>query len=421
MEAHSIPPASSRGRSSPGVPAGTTRQNASSGFAADDTIDPAHLHGLALQLERVSMSGISHAAIIASIDGARFDNVKFLAYSKRKGAVLSGSRSVYANKEALLSVAPDHFASSAWSEHCSGFQIQELLRFTVLGSKSNFEESRIVDIDTNGAEDTRSSRASYDVMCDSDFEEDSEGSDMDDADPIADDLDEASSSCAEGAQPVEGHGEHFNALEGRDSETPVCGRGGHLISLERVAYKTLRAFVYYSIFGTVRFSPLRSQQRTEEEALVDVDSESMHPSSRSDMRPTCSPKSMYRLASEWNVKELKTLAIDAIEASLSPENIWSELLSPFTPFHPEVEAVEVEYLMDHICDPQVANGNPQWFRHIGPRGDGLSEESSRVVFNVLLQLSKRCKELSDERCCPRCRNGQTLPYCAGCQLLIRQS
>lgn len=112
---------------------------------------------------------------------------------------------------------------------------------------------------------------------------------------------------------------------------------------------SLRAFVFYSVFGVVDFAPLRSQRGVSlgaADASVDRDQQLQC----SSMAPSCSPKSMYRLAdeagapmrsmhrflnlkfrSQWNIPKLKALALDAIESRLSAENIMSELLCPFTP------------------------------------------------------------------------------------------
>lgn len=58
---------------------------------------------------------------------------------------------------------------------------------------------------------------------------------------------------------------------------------------------SLRAFVFYSVFEVVNFAPLRSQRGVSLGA-ADVDRDQQL--QRSSMVPSCSPKSMYRLADE---------------------------------------------------------------------------------------------------------------------------
>lgn len=102
-----------------------------------------------------------------------------------------------------------------------------------------------------------------------------------------------------------------------------------------------RAFIFYSYFGNVYFSPLRSEMKV----VSDTETNALG-------TPYCSPKSMYQLAdkvtqfcqhlhsaarfaerflcTQYDIKELKQQAAADIKSKLSPDNIFVELFSTFT-------------------------------------------------------------------------------------------
>ncbi|KAH9910217.1 uncharacterized protein BXZ73DRAFT_109348 [Epithele typhae] len=96
----------------------------------------------------------------------------------------------------------------------------------------------------------------------------------------------------------------------------VTSKPGRVIHVQHIAHATMRAFVYWAYFDEINFAPLKSQQRLQRNIA--------------NGSPACSPKSMYRLAHEYNIEALKTKAAGDIKSKLSVDNILSELFSHFT-------------------------------------------------------------------------------------------
>ncbi|KAI0633347.1 hypothetical protein C8Q77DRAFT_782275 [Trametes polyzona] len=310
----------------------------------------------------INISAAFHKTLLDNIDTGSVHDVKFWAFSSRRrdasGVHLYEPRPVFANKQALLHVAEEFF-----------------LKVLEPGAHG-FKESELVDMGSECPEDMRVSKQTNDPWHDCD-------SDLDDEEETADDT---------GGEvvdhpiptPVPPHGD-FTQVTARAAlpNAPPAGVAnvrGHLIRTPTVAYKTLRAFVYYSQFGEVNLATLRSPSATPSSESMLVDDNDV--ASYNPKVPMCSPKSMYMLAHRWNIPHLKSLALDAIESRLSPYNIWEQLLSPFTSWFSEVEATEVEYLMGNIDKFEV--NRMQEFT--------IASVSSPVVWNIVSRLMKRHSE-----------------------------
>ncbi|RPD59189.1 hypothetical protein L226DRAFT_572188 [Lentinus tigrinus ALCF2SS1-7] len=93
------------------------------------------------------------------------------------------------------------------------------------------------------------------------------------------------------------------------------------IMVPNVAYRTLRAGVFFMYTGKVRFLPLRSQGiEKRQNELRALESAGI---------PACSPKALYRFADTFDMKDLRQCAANAITHRLSPENIVDEVFSSF--------------------------------------------------------------------------------------------
>ncbi|KIJ18648.1 hypothetical protein PAXINDRAFT_128956 [Paxillus involutus ATCC 200175] len=114
-----------------------------------------------------------------------------------------------------------------------------------------------------------------------------------------------------------------------------------LIHVKCAAHRTWRAFVYYCYTGKIAFYPLRSQMPRN--LFQEV----------AGAPPSCSPKSMYRLADKLAMKDLKNCAFDAVEAGLSAVNIVDEALSCFTSRHPDIRTMELDVLVEKRKEPEV--------------------------------------------------------------------
>ncbi|KAI0356219.1 hypothetical protein OH77DRAFT_1520303 [Trametes cingulata] len=114
------------------------------------------------------------------------------------------------------------------------------------------------------------------------------------------------------------------------------------------AFQTWRALVFYAYTHRIAFAPLRSQGLTATQA-----DDAFQP-------PTCSPKSMYRLAEKYGNHELQQLAKDDIASKLTAQNILDEFFSRFTSRYPEIQEMQLDILMEHLKDPDVSSRLLTW-------------------------------------------------------------
>ncbi|KAL6956021.1 hypothetical protein U1Q18_044763 [Sarracenia purpurea var. burkii] len=68
---------------------------------------------------------------------------------------------------------------------------------------------------------------------------------------------------------------------------------------------------------------------------------------RSGKMTPCSAKSMYKLADELSINELKERAKEHIKQSLTEQNIFWELSSGFTARYPEIMRIEMDFVLQH--------------------------------------------------------------------------
>jgi len=111
-------------------------------------------------------------------------------------------------------------------------------------------------------------------------------------------------------------------------------------TLQDGALRTWQAMVLYlySSDDQVTFKPLQSS--------------SVNQRSTSDVW-ACSPKSMYRLAHKFKLRELEGRAMESIKRDLSAENIVQELFSDFTWRYPDILQMELEILSQHSRNAAV--------------------------------------------------------------------
>ncbi|KIK98657.1 hypothetical protein PAXRUDRAFT_133736 [Paxillus rubicundulus Ve08.2h10] len=143
--------------------------------------------------------------------------------------------------------------------------------------------------------------------------------------------------------------------------------GVQLIHVKCAAHRTWRAFVYYCYTGKVAFYPLRSQMPRNKFPEV------------AGAPPSCSPKSMYRLADKAN---LKNRAFNAVKARLSKVNIVDEVLCYFTSRHPDIQKMELDILVENRKEPEVRRALET---NIAQLAAGQSPHSA-AAFAALFQL-----------------------------------
>ncbi|KAI0637428.1 hypothetical protein C8Q77DRAFT_1155265 [Trametes polyzona] len=136
----------------------------------------------------------------------------------------------------------------------------------------------------------------------------------------------------------------------RDGAEDTAGtrRGGHIVNrvssirhiqLPNIAYRTLRACIFYLYTGKVNFLPLHS-------ACTDRNPDR-------EGAPACSPKSMYRLAECYGIPALQDLAYKAISKNLFVSNIVQETFSTFYWRYDRLREVTVSVLAQHYHDKDV--------------------------------------------------------------------
>ncbi|KAJ6456226.1 hypothetical protein C8R47DRAFT_1165561, partial [Mycena vitilis] len=109
-------------------------------------------------------------------------------------------------------------------------------------------------------------------------------------------------------------------------------RMGRVVPLKGTAFKTWRALIYYLYTGKLSFSSVPRLLGSED-------------------TPQCSAKSMYRLAdkaSPRSLHELKAVSLSSINANLSSQIIVQQVFSKFTSVYPEIQDIEVRFLLDNF-------------------------------------------------------------------------
>ncbi|KAJ3487761.1 hypothetical protein NLI96_g3306 [Meripilus lineatus] len=137
-------------------------------------------------------------------------------------------------------------------------------------------------------------------------------------------------------------------LPSNSSANLTSGLRGNVIVKPDVAFNTLRALIFWFMTGKIAFAPLRSEGTT----------------APNDGPRSCSPKSMYRLASELDIDKLKELAIEDIKNKLSSKNILPELFSEFSSLYPEVLAMEINYIQTRADKKILREQFTSWSKDI---------------------------------------------------------
>ncbi|KAJ6569196.1 hypothetical protein B0H19DRAFT_1065962 [Mycena capillaripes] len=180
-----------------------------------------------------------------------------------------------------------------------------------------FSESAVVDLDSH--QPTEQTFEDYGYDSDSDLE--SEGEE----EPTA------------VLQPSSLNVERKSIEEVSDVSPSIRGHGvrmGHVIVLRDTAFQTWKALLYYLYTRRVNFRPLKSEG-PKEVAVIG---------------PTCSPKSMYRLADKLGLEELQALALASISSRLAENNILEEVFSSFTSVYPVIQELEVGVLTSNFSE-----------------------------------------------------------------------
>ncbi|TBU29595.1 hypothetical protein BD311DRAFT_692770 [Dichomitus squalens] len=280
--------------------------------------------------------GIHRAAILASITGKPFEDVKFYAFSRR-----------LRNRKAVGNALP-LVANSALIRNVTA-HFNPLLE----------TDPGVRNIVAPQPVSQQVDAGSYDYSSDSDLDDEDDVFETP-ADFIglgrAEGEREGSSSVQATRCEAGTRGEERGEADWAEVTLPeskrVVMKPERVVVLKDVAYTTWKAFIFYTYFGELNFAPLASQ--LQKQAMK----------AESDTAPLCSPKSMYRVAHKYNIPSLQKKAIEDIKAKLSPLNILEEIFTSFTSRYPDVRNMELEYLHSNMEDTGIQSRLPSWLRKL---------------------------------------------------------
>ncbi|KAJ7474212.1 hypothetical protein FB451DRAFT_1088903 [Mycena latifolia] len=257
-------------------------------------------------------------ALSDTIRGDEIVDLKFYAYTRRvRGEYVTCPRAMYA-KMALLRGHSDDL-----DEYLKG-----------ISGGAGFTESVRVDLDLDVFVEERFTEYGYMSDSDLDSEEDEDGvQEMPGSSASAIQLPDSPTGPLLVSRPITPSPDLNTPLPELTLRTPpvtVAHRMGHAVVVKGHAYKTWNALLYYLYTNRVTFRTLDSPER----AVSRV--------------PECSAKSMYKLADRFGLSQLKNLALESLTSQLSPDNIVGEAFSTFTSVYPEIQDIEVEFLIQHL-------------------------------------------------------------------------
>ncbi|KAH8924875.1 hypothetical protein BT69DRAFT_36941 [Atractiella rhizophila] len=133
------------------------------------------------------------------------------------------------------------------------------------------------------------------------------------------------------------------------------------IVIKDANYSTYKALLFWLLSGLIEFAPLRSRERAKIFKSTSEDPGANFASVRNIFKNAiekdehglewttcplpCSPKSIYRVATAYGIQDLKTIALDHLLNSLTPQNVTFEIFSPFSARFEAVKEMEIDYLI----------------------------------------------------------------------------
>ncbi|THH29432.1 hypothetical protein EUX98_g4746 [Antrodiella citrinella] len=274
---------------------------------------------------------ILQIAATASLTGGTFIDTKFYAFSQRQASSGKGNKplALFANSTVLRAACP---------------------YFDDLLSQRGFEENKLVNIDEDYPADRTANNDQYDDD-DSDLEEDSEedgvAATFEQLDSETASLDSSrkfdDTKTSEPKWQQNGCSLSFGA-QASDAVSKTA-RNGHVIHVSDFAHQTLHAFIFYLYTEDIVFKPLRSSKTEKSESAVNTVSPNA---------PSCSPKSLYRLADRYGHQKLKELCEKEIQRQLNEQNIIAEIFSKFSWRYSPIRDMQLDYLCQ-FCNNDTVN------------------------------------------------------------------
>ncbi|KAI0958428.1 hypothetical protein AcV7_004254 [Taiwanofungus camphoratus] len=301
-----------------------------------------------------SRQEVFQAALKLSVTGGDFIDTRVYLFSRRTASgIVKRPRPVFVNSTVLRAMSPDldtllsgGFSESVISHLDPTFQPPDQY---VSVEEYQYEFDSDLDDDDDDDSDDIQNTESCDLHKSNGRGHDESVMEPREEPAVPDDLKVTSESIssANWGQSAVGVSSGVNPQVG--------GNVGRTVVVKDMAYKTWQSLIFYIYTGQLEFAPLRSQIP----AIRDVNGKATE-RNRSYQPPSCSPKSMYRLADKYGLKELKDLAVNDLKVKLSADNILAELFSPFTSWYSEIRDIEIEYLCNSGRQTAVLASIPQW-------------------------------------------------------------
>ncbi|KAJ7139107.1 hypothetical protein C8R44DRAFT_763899 [Mycena epipterygia] len=329
-------------RSPTNPPLGVYMRRSDSTGLATISISVQFAAGLGMALPRPLDARVQEA-LADTLRGKEVVDVKFYAYTRRIcGDYVARPRPMFA-KVSLLRGHSDDLDS-------------------LISGGEGFVESVMVDLDSD-LQSPEDEFGEYSYMSDSDLDSDEEEED------VRTDSSGKNAPTLPPSQPPD-----FKTIplppSRPSSPAPAPRRMGRVVVVKGHAYKTWNALLYYLYTKKIVFSSLDRPRLSA-------------PASRI---PECSPKSMYKLADAYGLDDLKKLALTSLRSQLSATNIVQETFSTFTSVYPEIQDIEVQFLIEHL--PNLTADIDEMLRKIC---DGVKPQ----CFDVLRMVISRTKSVKD--------------------------
>ncbi|KAJ7660824.1 hypothetical protein DFH06DRAFT_1193375 [Mycena polygramma] len=224
-----------------------------------------------------------------TMNGKEAVDIKFYAFTRKRAGYATDPQAMFA-KSALLEGYSDEL--------------------DLLISGGGFRESNLVDLDRHRIDMGFLPLEEYGYADDSDLDSDDEDIECAEASERSYEIRSEPGSDLPLVEATE------IPLPPSRPHSPVGARRmGRVVPLSGTAsFQTWRALLYYLYTGKLSFSSVSISMRVESEETT----------------PRCSAKSMYRLADQLGLHELKAVSLSSINANLSSKDIVQQVFSKFT-------------------------------------------------------------------------------------------
>ncbi|GAA5905947.1 hypothetical protein JCM5296_001298 [Sporobolomyces johnsonii] len=161
------------------------------------------------------------------------------------------------------------------------------------------------------------------------------------------------------------------------------------VTIVDTAYTTYLAVLVWITTGYIRFAPLRSKFRSDNEADKRARAAELEKIvNQSDLRlpPPTSPKSLYRLAHLLEIPDLVQLALDNFKSQLSPANVAYELYSDVSSSYEAIRDAALDLAVAKWKEVSKAEGTREMERR------AYAGELSKEAMGTIMLLARKLTE-----------------------------